>query len=133
MTPPKKPEWFEIADNDNATSTRKVSKALPVIALGSALLIIGAGVVFAQSENEAPAAAIESSNNSSTQLPSTPAVAVSTEDAPAPIKSVHRVVSATVVTTPPVVSLPPQATGIQAPSGRGHSEERQESEGGEDD
>ena len=49
MTPPKKPEWFEIADNDNATSTRKVSKALPVIALGSALLIaLATGVLSAQ-------------------------------------------------------------------------------------
>jgi len=127
MTPPKKPEWFEIADNDNATSTRKVSKALPVIALGSALLIIGAGAVFAQSQNEAPASAIESSNNSSTQIPSTSAVAISTEDAPAAIKSVQRVMSAAVVTTSPTVSLAPQAPGIQAPTGHG------EHESGEDD
>ena len=60
MTPPKKPEWIQIADTDNAASVRKVSKALPVIALGSALMIIGAGVVFAQSNNEAPAEAVES-------------------------------------------------------------------------
>jgi hypothetical protein len=60
MTPPKKPEWLQIADTDNASSIRKVSKTLPAIALGSALMIIGAGVVFAQSNNEPPAAAVES-------------------------------------------------------------------------
>ena len=60
MTPPKKPEWIHIADTDKAASVRKVSKTLPVIALGSALMIIGAGVVFAQSSNEAPAIAVKS-------------------------------------------------------------------------
>jgi hypothetical protein len=126
MTPPKKPEWFELADNDNATSIRKVSKTLPVIALGSALLIIGAGVVFAQSQNEAPASAVGSSNISASQFQSTP-ITPPKDDAPVAINSIPRVQSIALIRTPPTVSLPSQAPGIQAPTGHG------EHESGEDD
>jgi len=48
MTPLQKPEWLELADNDNATSLRKVSRGLPVLALVVTAAIVGAGAIFAQ-------------------------------------------------------------------------------------
>ena len=135
MTPPKKPEWIHIADTDNAASVRKVSKTLPVIALGSALMIIGAGVVFAQSNNEAPALAVESvvaSTQPITKITAQTSFTVTSATSPIRAQSVTAknevtplVAKATVVT--------PKAPGIQAPTGRGEEDEGRDYEGGEDD
>lgn len=59
MTPPQKPEWIEIADNDNSVLPRKISKGLPVMALAVTASIIGIGSIFAQTAQESPASAIE--------------------------------------------------------------------------
>lgn len=112
MTPPKKPEWIQIVDTDNATSVRKVSKALPVIALGSALMIIGAGVVFAKSSNEAPASAVETvvasvdpaSQNLTTPTPSRQAQNVTAQNNLISVASKASAVA-------------PKAPGIQNPIG----------------
>jgi len=44
----QKPEWLELADNDNAASLSKVSRRLPILALVATAAIVGAGAVFAQ-------------------------------------------------------------------------------------
>jgi hypothetical protein len=59
MTPDQKPEWFQIADEDNAASTRKISKGLPIMALVAVAAIIGVGAIFAQPQEQAPANATE--------------------------------------------------------------------------
>ena len=59
MTPDQKPEWFQIADEDNAASTRKISKGLPIMALVVLAAIIGVGAIFAQPQEQAPANATE--------------------------------------------------------------------------
>jgi cytoskeletal protein RodZ len=59
MTPDQKPEWFQIADADNAASPRKISKGLPVMALVAVAAIIGVGAVVAQTQDESPANATE--------------------------------------------------------------------------
>ena len=59
MTPEQKPEWFQIADEDNAAAVRPVSKKLPVLALLAVLGILGVGAVMAQTQNEPPASATE--------------------------------------------------------------------------
>jgi len=129
MTPPKKPEWIQIADADNAASVRKVSKALPVIALGSALMIIGAGVVFAQSSNEAPAIAVESVVTSAQPI-SHSASGVQSSKPTIQVQNVNvQSASAPTVVTP----VSPKAPGTQAPSSRGGDDEGREHEGGEDD
>ena len=119
MTPPKKPEWIHIADTDNAVSIRKVSKTLPVIALGSALMIVGAGVVFAQTNSERTAVAVES------VISTTPVVASKT--------LAHNVpTSATTVSQVTV----PKAPGLQMPTGGGDDDEdddRVHRGGGHDD
>ena len=57
MTPPKKPEWFEIADSDGGKPQRKIKRGVRALALTVPLLAIGIGVVLAQSSDEAPARA----------------------------------------------------------------------------
>lgn len=59
MTPDQKPEWFQIADADNAASTRKISKGLPIMALVAVAAIIGVGAVVAQPQEQTPANATE--------------------------------------------------------------------------
>jgi hypothetical protein len=59
MTPDQKPEWFQIADADNAASPRKISKGLPLMALVAVAAIIGVGAVVAQTQDESPANATE--------------------------------------------------------------------------
>ena len=157
MTPPKKPEWFEITDKDNAASVRRVSKALPAIALGSALLIIGAGVVFAQSQDQAPATAVEA------VVASAQPVTESAPEASAPVSApvsaspsirVQNVTTQSETTQTEVAPVPtkaavvtPKAPGLTLPSGRGGDDEGEggehgdhaprthggEHEGGEDD
>jgi len=125
MTPPKKPEWIQIADTDNAASVRKVSKALPVIALGSALMIIGAGVVFAQSNNEAPAAAVESVVASvqpaaQNSLPASRNVTAATPSMRARnVNAQKNVISV----ASKAAAVAPKAPGIQNPIGRGEDNE----------
>ena len=60
MTPSQKPEWIEIADADNAASVRRISKGLPIMALVAVAAILGVGVVVAQTQEQAPAYAVES-------------------------------------------------------------------------
>jgi len=59
MNPNKKPEWFELAEVDNAATVRKVSKKLPVLALVGVAAILGVGAVMAQTQEESPASATE--------------------------------------------------------------------------
>jgi len=129
MTPPKKPEWLQIADADNAASVRKVSKTLPSIALGSALLVIGAGAIFAQSNNGEPASAV-ASIVASAQPISHSASGVQSSKPAIQVQNVNVQSASAPSVVIPVSSIAP---GIQAPSGRGGDDEGREHEGGEDD
>ena len=53
--------WMEIADTDAINEPRHTGQRLPFIAAAVSLLIIGGGAVFAQTNNEAPAQAEETS------------------------------------------------------------------------
>ena len=129
MTPPKKPEWLQIAEADNAASVRKVSKTLPSIALGSALLVIGAGAIFAQSNYGEPASAVVAVVASAQPI-SQSASGVQNSKPTFHVQNVN-VQSAS---TPTIVApVSPKAPGIQAPTGRGGDDEGREHEGGEDD
>jgi hypothetical protein len=54
MTENNKPEWFEIAENDGPAAPPKASKALPMLAVFGAALIIGVGAVVAQVQEKSP-------------------------------------------------------------------------------
>jgi len=70
--------WMEIAETDAINEVRHSGQRLPFIAAAVSLLIIGAGAVFAQTSNEAPAQAEEIST---TQTP----VAISNPASSAPM------------------------------------------------
>ena len=70
--------WMDIAREDAINEVRHNGQRLPFIAAAVSLLIIGAGAVFAQTSNEAPAQAEEIST---TQTP----VAISNPASSAPM------------------------------------------------
>ena len=57
MTPPKKPEWFELAENDGGKAHTSVKRSARGALLALPLLLIGVGVVVAQGTDESPAIA----------------------------------------------------------------------------
>ena len=103
MAPEQKPEWFTLAEADNATSTRKISKGLPVLALVLAGAIIGVGAVVAQTQEEPQANATE-----------TVSLVASPTDSPAPITSAANESVAPAKTT--VVSANTQSSAPNNPT-----------------
>jgi len=59
MEPMKKPEWFELAENDGPKPRPVLKSGFRTIALSIPLLALSIGVVAAQSSNESPAIAEE--------------------------------------------------------------------------
>lgn len=59
MTPPKKPDWMEIADGDDQVPAVVVKKRRPLVFAMAALLVTLGGVVVAQTNEESPASADE--------------------------------------------------------------------------
>ena len=57
MTPPKKPEWFELAESDGGKAHTSVKRSARGALLSLPLLLIGVGVVVAQGTDESPAIA----------------------------------------------------------------------------
>jgi hypothetical protein len=57
MTPPKKPEWFELAESDGGKARTSVKRSARGALLALPLLLIGVGVVVAQGTDESPATA----------------------------------------------------------------------------
>ena len=54
MTPPKKPEWFELAESDGIKPRASVKRSARGALLALPLLLIGVGVVVAQTTDESP-------------------------------------------------------------------------------
>ena len=162
MTPDQKPEWFQIADEDNAASTRKISKGLPIMALVAVAAIIGVGAILAQPQEQAPANATETvapavvdttqtSANSESVAPTNndaPAVTSANKESVAPAASEPVATKAEPVApkaepvAPKVDPVAPKATatpGVSNPLGKkpknGEHEghEGGEHEGGEED
>ena len=163
MTPDQKPEWFQIADEDNAASTRKISKGLPIMALVAVAAIIGVGAILAQPQEQAPANATETvapavvdttqtSANSESVAPTNndaPAVTSANKESVAPAASEPVATKAEPVATkaepvaPKVDPVAPKATatpGVANPLGKkpknGEHEGHEGGEhegGGEDD
>jgi hypothetical protein len=63
--------WMEIAREDAINEPRHTGQRLPFIAAAVSLLIIGGGAVFAQTSNESPAQAEETSVTQTSQTSST--------------------------------------------------------------
>jgi hypothetical protein len=109
MTENNKPEWFEIAESDGDVRAAKPRRTLPIAAIVATALVIGVGAVVAQTQEESPASATETtsvandqvvaSNNSSPENESTAPVA---SQAP----SASATPSNTAVANPNITKLP---------------------------
>ncbi len=108
MTPPKKPEWFELAESDGGKAHTSVKRSARGALLALPLLLIGVGVVVAQGTDESPAIA-ESVTTLASAAPS---------------------MSATVALANPSIAVPP--TGGEDDDDE-HEEEEDDDEEGEDD
>ena len=68
MTENNKPEWFEIAENDGPAQPIKTRRSLPIAAVLAVTLIIGVGAVVAQTQEESPASATETTTVANDQV-----------------------------------------------------------------
>lgn len=50
-----KPEWFQMADADDIPEAPKSKKGIRLMALATPLLVLGAGLAYAQPEGTSPA------------------------------------------------------------------------------
>ncbi len=121
MNENNKPEWFEIAESDGPTKPAKVRRTLPVAAVLAASLIIGVGAVVAQTQEEPPANATETTSVSNNQVSATTtAVATSAPTTAAPKSAVTPTQSA--MANPNIAKLP---TGGERDEDEGEDEGRE--------
>jgi hypothetical protein len=78
MTPPKKPEWFELTESDGVKPRASVKRSARGVLLALPLLLIGVGVVVAQGTDESPAVAesITTGASAAPEINAAPAAAV---------------------------------------------------------
>jgi len=151
MTPDKKPEWFQLADADNSSSTRKISKGLPIMALVAVAAVIGVGAIFAQPQEQSPANATETVApavvNSTQTSAKSESVAPTNNDAPtvtsAKKESVAPATAEPTTKAEPVAPKAPAAPGVANPlakkpkggehEGREHGEHEGDDDEGDDD
>jgi len=129
MTQNNKPEWFEITDADEKPGLRKVSKSLPVSAVLVAALILGAGVVVAQSSNETPASAISASSGKTPTVESNPKTAAIVAG------TVAGTVTANKLANPAIAQLPTGGGDDDDDDDdhkRGHHDDEEDDEGDDD-
>ncbi len=137
MTQNNKPEWFEITDADEKPELRKVSKSLPVSAVLVAALILGAGVVVAQSSNETPASVISASSGQTPTVESNPTTAaiVAGTVAGTVARTVAGTVTANKLANPAIAQLPTGGGDDDDDDDdhkRGHHDDEEDDEGDDD-
>jgi hypothetical protein len=140
MTQNNKPEWFEITDADEKPALRTVSKSLPVSAVLVAALILGAGVVVAQTQNELPASAISASSGLSSSVennPTTQAVTAVKSAVANPTVATAAVLAGTAATNklanPSIAKLPTGGGDDEDDHKRGHDDEDEDDEDEDDE
>jgi hypothetical protein len=102
MTTPKKPEWFELAESDGGKPRTPVKSGARGVLLALPLMLIGAGVVVAQTADDSPAVA-----ESVTSVASVASAAPQVNDAPAS----SAIKSSSVKPIQPAIATPPTGGG----------------------
>ena len=131
MTAPK-PEWFEMSENNTpATGIRKIDKKLPLAAIISAGVVILAGSLFANA-NEEPAAVADTQQNvqstvSNTPQPKNVASTVQTQN-----KSATSSTQTKSTSPAPKINNVPQSQMKNGERGEHEGRERGEHEGGQE-
>jgi len=100
MTQNNKPEWFEITDADEKPALRTVSKSLPVSAVLAVALILGAGAVVWQTQNESPASAISASSVQTPSAENNPTTTVATKTVVAGGAATNKLANPSIATLP---------------------------------
>ncbi len=97
MTPPKKPDWMEIADNDGGSNNPvpKAKKSRRVLVAATALVLTFGGAVIAQSNEDSPTSVEQSIVPQASQSATSVSPAISSAVTPAPA------ISAPAIATPP--------------------------------
>lgn len=112
MTPENpKPEWFQMTEGDGFDPKPASKRALKMLALATPLLVLGAGLVFAQSQDSPTALA--SASVSTAPAASTP-ISVSTPATTSPNAAVQ-VSQATPTPSTPAAGI--TKPGIKLPTG----------------
>ena len=104
MTSNQKPEWFEISDNDKSSNVRPITKRLPILALIATALILGVGAVVAQTQEESPASAVQSTSPTPTvqeQSQNTPVVNSSSTPTTKPTATKAPTIKSPTIAKPP--------------------------------
>jgi hypothetical protein len=99
MTTPKKPEWFELAQSDGGKPRTPVKSGARGVLLALPLMLIGAGVVVAQTADDSPAVA--------KSVTSVASAAPQLNDAPAS----SAIKSSSVKPMQPAIATPPTGGG----------------------
>jgi hypothetical protein len=135
MTPSQKPEWIEIADADKTASIRGISKGLPVMALVAVAAIIGMGSIFAQTADQSPASAVETTAptnqgvQASADVTSDPSPTTNAAATFVAIAAKNPAASKASISSP---TLQNPSIGIM-PTGGGDDDDEDEDEGDDDD
>ncbi len=112
MTPMKKPDWFQMAEADGPRPVRSIKRGARIAALVAPLLLVGVGVVVAQSNDGRPASAVETQSPSN-QITQNSNSAITSQT----IQNVEQV-PATLVSAPAT-----SAIAIKAPTGKADDED----------
>jgi hypothetical protein len=132
MTENNKPEWFEIAESDGVSQPKKVGRTMPIAAVVVAGLIIGIGAVVAQTQEESPAQATETTTVATDQGKATTSTSATAST------------SATTTTATPKTTVAPRQSAMANPNiaklptgggheGREHHGDRESHSEGDDD
>lgn len=118
-----KPEWFQMAEEDAFQPKPKSKRVVRIMALATPLLVLGAGLVFAQTQNSPTAVANSNTNAVSTaaitdpiSLSSTPTATTPTV-ASTPASNAIQVSQAATTTPTQKASITIKKPGIKLPTG----------------
>ncbi len=117
-----KPEWFQLSQSDAFEPKPARKRALRVMALATPLLVLGAGLVYAQSQNSPVAVATALPQSSAAAAPSTQAsdpIAI-TQSAATPASAPIRITQAAATTQRATITI--TKPGIKLPSGGGEDD-----------
>lgn len=127
-----KPEWFQMADADAIPPRPTGKRVVRIMALATPLLVLGAGLVFAQTQDSPTAVA---SAVTSAATPTTDAIALSTTPSPsvasapvtAPVTRTFQVSQSNSTTQSPSITIKKPAIAT-LPTGGGEDDGERDSD-----
>ena len=139
MTENNKPEWFEITADDGPIAPPKASKTLPIAAVVATALILGVGAIVAQTQEEAPANAVETVSSQPTKNQETTPTTSASEVSPTTsvVRKANPVASTITTPTaglknPSIASLPTSNNDEDEDEDSHHGKHNDDDEGDDD-